>query len=85
MLQRLQNRVNVHFQPLFLLLLIAFLVVGSMTRKDHYLVVTKYTPSGVVDWELNMNNARRDSILKEWQAGFKKHRPTPAMLTTPGQ
>lgn len=72
MLQRLQNRVNVHFQPLFLLLLIAFLVVGSMTRKDHYLVVTKYTPSGVVDWELNMDNARRDSILKEWQAGFKK-------------
>ena len=50
MLQRLQNRVNVHFQPLFLLLLIAFLVVGSMTRKDHYLVVTKYTPSGVVGW-----------------------------------
>jgi len=72
MLQRLQNKVNVHFQPLFLLLLIAFLVVGSMTRKDHYLVITKYTPSGVVDWELNMNNARRDSILKEWQAGFKK-------------
>ncbi|MDO3628208.1 hypothetical protein [Mucilaginibacter sp. BT774] len=72
MLQRLQNRVNVHFQPLFLLLLIGFLVVGSMTRKDHYLVITKYTPSGVVDWELNMTNARRDSILKEWQAGFKK-------------
>ena len=72
MLHRLQNLVNARFQPLFLLLLIGFLVVGSMTRKDHYLVVTKYTPSGVVDWELNVNNARRDSILKEWQAGFKK-------------
>ena len=72
MLQRLQNRVNAYFQPLFLLLLISFLIVGSMTRKDHFLVVTKYTPSGVVDWELNMSNGRRDSILKEWQAGFKK-------------
>jgi len=43
-----------------------------MTWKDNYLIITKYTPSGVVNWEINMNNARRDSILKEWQAGFKK-------------
>jgi hypothetical protein len=72
MLRRLQNRVNIHFQPLFLLLLIGFLVLGSMTRKDNYLIITKYTPSGIVDWEINMNNASRDSILKEWQGGFKK-------------
>jgi hypothetical protein len=72
MLRRLQNRVNNHFQPIFLLLLIGFFVVGSMTQKDNYLVITKYTPSGIIDWEINMNNARRDSILKEWQEGFKK-------------
>ncbi|PTR01451.1 hypothetical protein C8P68_101685 [Mucilaginibacter yixingensis] len=72
MFRRLQYRVNVHFQPIFLLLLISLLVIASMTRKDHYLVVTKYTPSGVIDWELNMSNAHRDSILKEWHAGFKK-------------
>src|ERR1700732_4868041 len=73
MLRRLQNWVNIHFQPLFLLLLIGFLVVGSMIQKDNYLIITKYTPSGIIDWELNMNNARRDSILKEWQEGFKKN------------
>jgi hypothetical protein len=72
MLRRLLNRVNIHFQPLFLLLLIGFLVVGSMIQKDNYLIITKYTPSGFIDWEINMNNARRDSILKEWQEGFKK-------------
>ena len=72
MLRRLQNRVNTHFQPLFLLLLIGFFVVGSMTQKDNYLINTKYTPSGIIDWEINMNNARRDSILNEWQGGFKK-------------
>jgi len=72
MLRHLQNQVNIHFQPLFLLLLVGLLVVGSMTQKDNYLIVTKYTPSGIVDWELNFNNARRDSILKEWQQGFQK-------------
>jgi hypothetical protein len=72
MLRRLQNQVNTHFQPIFLLLLVGFLVVGSMTQKDNYLAITKYSPSGIIDWEINMNNARRDSILKEWQEGFKK-------------
>ncbi|MDB5031962.1 hypothetical protein [Mucilaginibacter sp.] len=73
MLRRLQNRVNIYFQPIFLLLLVGFLVTGSMIQKDNYLISTKYTPSGLVDWEINMNNARRDSILKEWQVNFKKN------------
>ncbi|MDB4924143.1 hypothetical protein [Mucilaginibacter sp.] len=73
MLRRLQNRVNIYFQPIFLLLLIGFLVTGSMIQKDNYLITTKYTPSGLIDWEINMNNARRDSILKEWQESFKKN------------
>jgi len=72
MLRRLQNWINHHFRPLFLLLLTGLLVIGSMTLKDNYLIITKYNPSGIVGWEFNINNARRDSILKEWQAGFKK-------------
>ena len=73
MFRRFQSWVNRHFQPVFLLLLTAFMVVGSMTLKDNYLVVTKYTPSGIISWELNTSNARRDSILKAWQTGFKKN------------
>lgn len=73
MFRRLQSWVNRHFQPVFALLLTAFLVIGSMTLKDNYLIVTKYTPSGIISWELNTSNARRDSILKEWQSGFKKN------------
>src|SRR5260221_10028413 len=73
MLRPLQNWANTQFQPLFLLLLIGCLITGSMIQKDNYLIITKYTPSGIIDWELNMHNARRDSILKEWQEGFKKN------------
>jgi hypothetical protein len=72
MFRRLQSRVNRHFEPIFLLLLTGFLLIGSMTLKDNYLIVTKYSPSGIISWEINTSNARRDSILKEWQAGFKK-------------
>lgn len=73
MFRRLQNWVNRHFQSFFSLLLTCLLVAGSLTLKDNYLVVTKYTPSGIINWEINTTNARRDSILKEWQAGFKKN------------
>jgi len=73
MFRRLQYWINRQFQPLFSLLLTGLLVVGSMTLKDNYLIVTKYTPSGIINWEINTSNARRDSILKEWQAGFKKN------------
>lgn len=73
MFRRLQNWVNRHFSSVFSLLLMALLVVGSMTLKDNYLIVTKYTPSGIINWEINTSNAHRDSILKEWQAGFKKN------------
>jgi len=73
MFRRLQFWINRQFQPLFSLLLTGLLVVGSMTLKDNYLIVTKYTPSGIINWEINTSNTRRDSILKEWQAGFKKN------------
>ncbi|WPU91440.1 hypothetical protein SNE25_19160 [Mucilaginibacter sabulilitoris] len=66
-----------------MLLLTGFLIVGSMTLKDNYLIVTKYTPSGIINWEFNTSNAKRDSILKEWQAGFKKNEVYTSKSTFP--
>jgi hypothetical protein len=67
-------KLNLPLKPLTYLAFIALLVFGSLTLKDNNLVVTPYSKMGIINLELNVSAAKRDSMLKYWDSGFKKVR-----------
>src|SRR3569833_637681 len=68
---KLISLITKHYRSLFLLLLVALLVTGSLTQKDKNLVVTPASPCGMVSMELNSSNAHRDIMLAARDTTYK--------------
>jgi hypothetical protein len=68
---KLLNWITPNFRPLFLLFASGLLITAMLTQKDNYLVITTNAPKAIVSWETNLDNAKRDKILSEWNNTYK--------------
>gem|GEM_PF-762031 len=67
----LNKLITDHYRSIFLLLLTALLVTGSLTQKDKNLVVTTASPHGMLCMELNNDTAQRSKMLAKWDDTYK--------------
>ncbi|WP_162996978.1 hypothetical protein [Mucilaginibacter kameinonensis] len=65
------NWVKFNFRPLFLVFAAGLLTTAMLTQKDNYLVITANAPKAILSWETNLDNLKRDRILKDWSTTYK--------------
>lgn len=65
-LRNLRDYMAENFRPLFLLLVIGFLVTGSLDLQYAYLLKTPDLPNGTISWEVNTKDSVQQKVLYTW-------------------
>lgn len=89
-LNKLRDHIADNFRPLFLILIIGFLITGSLDLQNAYLLKTPDLPTGTFSWEINTSDSLQRAVLKTWSvrkdtlSAIKKDRIEPVPITAFG-